>query len=164
MSYERFKEESLWGAVKVFIKEHSPADRRCGKILSYDIKISLMFLDLRRGQLGVGLKPDRWPILACGLDKNSLGGNPIPASPATLLAIVNQGPWPSKVKDAADIRYIDTNPEGPSRHEDLTLASLETLENPILIVRFAMKGLAPKVTSKGLDVIRGSSIDDGPPR
>ena len=68
------------------------------------------------------------------------------------------------MKDAADIRYIDSNPEGPSRHEDGTLAGLETLENPILIVRFAMKGLAPKVTRKGLDIIRGGRIDDGPPR
>ena len=63
-----------------------------------------------------------------------------------------------------DIRYIDSNPKGPSRYEDGTLAGLETLENPILIVRFTIKGLAPKVTSKGLDVIRSGSIDDGPPR
>ncbi len=59
---------------------------------------------------------------------------PVPASPATLLAIVNNRPWLSKVEDVADIRYINPNPKGPYRYEDLALASLETLENPLLII------------------------------
>ncbi len=85
------------------------------------------------------------------------------ASPATLLAIVDDRPWLSKVEDVADIRYINPNPKGPCRHEDLALASLETLENPLLVVRLTIKGLALKVTGKGLDVIPSSGVDNGPP-